>query len=286
MAAAVTPVAEVPVPRVGTRERGRQGNDNDNIFQAVADNVIGKRVCDKSKANYLGKIRIMKEFLAKQPEVDRLINPQGDVILPLPRFIIERLFSWLSTNTDIPKKNRKNNGDEDEEEDVDDDIAVEEATIFAEEVRTMSVACMQGYKSALKHLYKMFRKILDEGVNSWLDDFITGYKSIIATKKSQGIMPITEGKAPLSFNGYHKISLFLAKFTPSRQNFTWEVLMFLRLFLVTCWNLIGRSNSVGNIMLQHIDWVNDSLTIKLAKHKGDQSGEGLGNDMLLIINLN
>jgi hypothetical protein len=49
MAAAVTPVAEAPVhPRVGQR-RGRGGNDdNDNIFQAVADNVIGKRVCDTS----------------------------------------------------------------------------------------------------------------------------------------------------------------------------------------------------------------------------------------------
>ena len=59
---AVTPIVGAEGRRGrGTGQRTRTGNDNNNVFEAVADNVIGKRVCDKSKANYLGKIRIIKE---------------------------------------------------------------------------------------------------------------------------------------------------------------------------------------------------------------------------------
>jgi len=33
--------------------------------------------------------------------------------------------------------------------------------------------------------------------------------------------------------------------------------------MVLCWNLIGRSNTVGSIMLQHMDMGGDCVKIKL-----------------------
>jgi hypothetical protein len=37
-------------------------------------------------------------------------------------------------------------------------------------------------------------------------------------------------------------------------------------------------------MLQHVDWREDCLVITLAKHKGDQSGEGLSNEKHIYAN--
>lgn len=37
-------------------------------------------------------------------------------------------------------------------------------------------------------------------------------------------------------------------------------------------------------MLSHINWRNDSLVITFAKHKGDQTGDGLGNEKHVFAN--
>lgn len=261
-------------------QAGRRDRNEDDL-QTAADNVIGKRVGKKSKANYNGKINTIKEFLAT--EYPNTLDDANNIILPLERHIIEKLFGWLSTNTDLPKRKRGiHRRDEDDEDDDDDVDGSMEDNIFAERSITISVSTMGNYLSAIVYLYRQNRLILDAEVNSWCHDFITGYKNVVATKKSQGYMSITEGKAPLSFNGYQKISMFLVKLTPVLA-FTWELIMFVRLFLVMCWNLIGRSNSVGNVMLQHMDWANDLLTIKLPKHKGDKTGEGIGNNYIYLL---
>ena len=104
-----------------------------------------------------------------------------------------------------------------------------------------------------------------------------GYKKITADKKQREIMKPVEGKSPLSFPGYIRISSFFTSLTASAK-YSWQLIMFGWLFLVICWNLIGRSNSEGYIMLQHIDWSQDCLRIKLVKHKGDQTGEAIGSD--------
>lgn len=48
--------------------------------------------------------------------------------------------------------------------------------------------------------------------------------------------------------------------------------------------LVSRANSVGNVMLQHVDWKEDSMIITFPKHKGDQTGEGLSNDKHVYAN--
>ena len=44
-------------------------------------------------------------------------------------------------------------------------------------------------------------------------------------------------------------------------------------FMVLQWNLMSRSDSVQNIMLPHITWAEDSLTIEEQGQKADQTGE-------------
>ena len=103
-------------------------------------------------------------------------------------------------------------------------------------------------------VYCCVTQSLESSLNSWCDNFINGYKKTVADKKLRGVMAISEGKAPLSFSGYSHICRFLVNLIPS-SIFNWQLIMFSWLFMVFCWNLIGRSNTVGSIMLQHMDWV-------------------------------
>jgi hypothetical protein len=143
---------------------------------------------------------------------------------------------------------------------------------------------MQGYKSALAWYYRKYDRTLNDDINKWIDEFVKGYRKDVADKKSRGVMSITEGKSPLSFGGFCRICMYLVSMVDATSKLPWHLIMFSWLFLTLCWNLIGRSASVGNIMLQHIDWCEDCLKIKLAKHKGDQTGEGLGNDKYIYAN--
>ncbi len=55
-------------------------------------------------------------------------------------------------------------------------------------------------------------------------------------------------------------------------------------FFLFSWNLMARSCSVGNIMLQHMRWADDCLIVRLPKHKGDQEGEALLMDRHVYAN--
>jgi hypothetical protein len=44
-------------------------------------------------------------------------------------------------------------------------------------------------------------------------------------------------------------------------------------FVSLCWNLIQRSETVGNINLEHISWTDDHLNICTPKTKNNQTGE-------------
>lgn len=80
-------------------------------------------------------------------------------------------------------------------------------------------------------------------------------------------MSTFEGKSPLNFAGY----IFLSK-KACRADEDIPLGMFSWLFLVLCWNLIARCNSVASIMYDHIKWEIDAMTIVFPSHKGDKEG--------------
>jgi hypothetical protein len=249
----------------------------------AASRVVSNRVGSKSKVNYRGKINTIKIYLISRDDRNDLLEGNNDIVVPLAHEVVKSLFGWLSKNTDLPKKKRneeEHDGEENDDADAD-DVAGEDA--FANNRATISHSCMQGYKSALAWYYGEKGQSLESSLNSWCDNFINGYKKTVADKKLRGVMAISEGKAPLSFCGYSHICRFLVNLVPS-STFNWQLIMFSWLFMVFCWNLIGRSNTVGNIMLQHMDWGGDCIKIKIAKHKGDQTGEGIGNEKHIYAN--
>ena len=93
---------------------------------------------------------------------------------------------------------------------------------------------------------------------------MAGFGRQVANAKQNGHMSITEGKQPISMSGYKMLADLLIKVP--MMLFAWP-------FFLLCWTLMARSNSVGNIMLQHISWKEDALIVGMAQHKGDKEGQ-------------
>jgi hypothetical protein len=109
---------------------------------------------------------------------------------------------------------------------------------------------VSGYKSALKKHYKLNDIVWEDKVEAAVSLFLSGYKRKIAELKKSGEKPLIEGKMPMKFDAYRYLC------THSLQDETRdpEVVTFGHLFLVFCWNLIARCNSVASIMYDHITW--------------------------------
>jgi hypothetical protein len=97
---------------------------------------------------------------------------------------------------------------------------------------------------------------------------MAGYKRLVAELKQNGEMSMKEGKSPLSFEGYR----FIAK-TAISQPRAFMLGSFAWIFLLLCWNLMARCNSVGGIMYDHIGWEQDAMYVVFPTHKGDQEGD-------------
>ena len=249
---------------------------------AAAEHVVSQRVVCKTRANYRGKINNIVLFLLSTPNLDVHVNNENNLIVPLPNAVIVKIFGWLSTNTDLPKKKGRiavvpddDGSDADEAEGEDGNQPID---VFAQKKVTISHSCMQGYKSALSWFYwENGKKVINAEMNEWISKFIHGYKKTIAQKKADGVMSISEGRSRLAYTGYNAICYIMMTLTPEGKKFPFAESIFAWPYMVISWNLMSRCGSVATIMLEHVDWSMDALVITLAKHKGDQTGEGLGN---------
>jgi hypothetical protein len=268
---------------------------------SAAQHMKSKRVVDNTRRCYEGKLNVIKIHLLSDPSTLDQVDINNNIIVPLSKELANAIFGWLSTNTDIPKKGRKTRkavqdieANEDDDADVEEDdeeeyhdeteeevlplVPDEDDDVFALKKITMSSSCMQGYKSALLWLYRENNVIMSAEIDAEIEEIIKGYKKTVALKKSGGIMKLQEGKSSISFNGYSAIAEALLTLQPEKKKFTWLEGIFGWTFMVLCWNLIGRSASIGNLMYQHIRWKEDALVVLFAMHKGDQLGENCSED--------
>jgi len=125
-----------------------------------------------------------------------------------------------------------------------------------------SFSSVSGVRSAIVYLYRKNNVDLGVDLSNELEDYLCGYSREVADMKQSGKLTLSEGKSPMPLRGY----LFIAKEAVKQGAlFAW-------LFTLLCWHLIARSVTVANIMICHVSWELDSLTIHIPKHKGDQEG--------------
>jgi hypothetical protein len=86
-----------------TTNLGSQGS----AFMSAAEYTIGRRIVEGTKDNYRGKINTMKLYMMDKGLFHLIDQQTNNIIVPLPDDIIQDMFGWISTNTDLPLQSRR-----------------------------------------------------------------------------------------------------------------------------------------------------------------------------------
>lgn len=113
-------------------------------------------------------------------------------------------------------------------------------------------------------LYKQEGICVPPGLATELKSFMSRYERIVAGLKQNGEMPTEEGKKTFCIESYKHLALHAMK---KNDGFSPHI------FLLLCWNCMGRSVSIGQLMFNHITWTDDALIVRFPQHKGDKEGK-------------
>jgi hypothetical protein len=208
-----------------------------SLTQAILD----KRLAESTKYQYKGKSKQLHAWLYERHR-EFIDAETDDIILPLPNEVIESFFGHI-----MLKRNRDGT--------------------YKEPVEYCSFSHVSSFRSCIIDMYKQNNVSLDSSTQKLFENFVGGYNRNIAELKLKGEMSLTEGKRPITFDGYQFIASQALRSSNSSQS------PFVFSFVLLCWNLMARSISVGSLMYKHISWEQDSLVICIPKHKGDQEGK-------------
>jgi hypothetical protein len=155
---------------------------------AVAANaLIDARVVSSTKANYKGRLKLIRQFYVTDLH-------HTDLVLPVQLTDIQSFFGWL---IDIRHVNKP-----------------------------PAFSTVRSYKSALVWYYKENKLIIDPHVDQGLETLLKGYRRRVADLKLEGKMNIFEGRYHLTYDGYCLIASALFKAEPfSTMLFGWPFIV-------------------------------------------------------------
>lgn len=143
---------------------------------------------------------------------------------------------------------------------------------------------VQMYKSAITWWYEEKGAIIDHATALRLNRLLKGYKKEVATMRQSGALPATEGKHPVTFQGYLTLAKKFMSYGPraaqvtaggrirKTQHGTFASMLFGWPYLLLMWNVMARNMTVSKIMLRHLGWEQDALTVIVPKSKSDPEG--------------
>lgn len=194
-------------------------NDDFLLGQRYAEGMV----VEGSRIQYMQKIKHVVQWLKDHPTHHNIV--EGDDIninLCTPEVLTE-LFGHVSK-----KKDR-----------ITRDVIIP--------IQYNSYELVNGYRSALMYYAKATSQTFSAEAMGRVSNTIAGYKRKIQDLKQHGEMSLSEGKAPMNFQGYR----YLAEYS-IRTNSHFATGIHVHLFLLLCWNLIARNVSVWEIMFDHI----------------------------------
>jgi len=119
---------------------------------------------------------------------------------------------------------------------------------------------LQGYRSALRALYKEEEIEFPAEWDEALSDFYAGLERTAADQVQKGEREDGEGKAAMPQGAYAWVCrAFLARGDP-----------FAHVYTVLAWNSNCRTNNVALLHCAHLSWFNDHLCVKIRQTKTDQ----------------
>lgn len=224
---------------------------NDNETTNCLEN---NKTINSTKAIYCSKIKIITKFIGDNYSSYVRNN---ELILPLPWEPIKHFMDNL-TQPAIARKEYQNKNE------IPENLA-----------QPFAVSTIQCFKSALIDYYKQKKVDFDPNINNQWNTLLDSYEKLINQLRQNNLINPREGRHPLKFEGYRLLAKkFLTKNFENKSNGgNWNTSIFSWCFLILQWNLMSRSESVDKLMLNHIDWNGDSLTIEEQGQKADQRGE-------------
>jgi len=206
-----------------------EGDENRRLTN-LGEKILRQRICDNTRVGYGRKVKHWKAWCRKHHAAVMLDDDDDNI--DLTKITREMLIDFLTYQ--CVKRDKQGN-----------------PILFQQKQKHQSYQHVSGYNSAIKDYYHEKRFKMSEECVLYISDFLAGYQRTVADLKQKGELPTTEGKSPLSFQGYK----MLAK--KSLQETTdFPVSMFAHVFILFCWNLISRCNSVSSLMFNHITMAN------------------------------
>lgn len=242
----------MPRPNKGGKKgkggkRKRAAEDNNDLFsvedssqsgvqQWLDNDMVGRRVVEETRKAYTTTFKFLSAYAVAN--IPGSCGSNGLLTIPLKSDVWMKLLDDMALPLD--------------------DVG-----------RIRAFGTIQSYISSIKFFYEEagfeVSNMLNQNISNWMD----GYKRKIADLRAKGIMKNKEGKLPLSYLHYERLSE-LALFASSTRAVS---ACYVHVFMVLCWNLFARSCSVSDLYYHHFSWDNDSLVIDMSKHKADQAGE-------------
>ena len=134
--------------------------------------------------------------------------------------------------------------------------------------RTGGLLTSDGYaskKSCIFHLYRLASTTQPEEVKQVLGQAMAGLKRQKNRIDQSERNRLKVGKESLNKDVYEFICSLLLKSSDVTSTFA-------HFFITLQWNLIGRSESVTNSHVMHLEWIDDCIVIYFAHTKCDQEG--------------
>lgn len=73
---------------------------------AAARHTVALRITEKTRKNYVGKMRRVALFMVSKPALHPHLSQNNEIIVPIPLNVVQVIFGWLGTDDNLAKKRK------------------------------------------------------------------------------------------------------------------------------------------------------------------------------------
>lgn len=105
-----------------------------------------------------------------------------------------------------------------------------------------SVSCISGARTVIMDLHTSNGFVVSEDIVLGINSILDGYKRVVSELKYSGVLPVKEGKDPLTITGYKSLAKLTVKVTDFQQS------IYAHLYLLFCWNIGARTHNIATML--------------------------------------
>jgi hypothetical protein len=131
-----------------------------------------------------------------------------------------------------------------------------------EDGKLRSAAHTESYRNALVHYYRSNKLAIPDKIDTELQTFLTGVRTLVAEGRLTGTYKAWEGKEAMHFTVFREI----ARRALTEGEYDYHT------YLLFSWNMLCRSDSSSSVNTTTLSWCNDALFVRIPKSKSKPQG--------------